>query len=403
MAVQVEHLWKTFQIPHERRTTLFENLVGLMKPKQYETFTVLNDVSFEVEKGECVGIIGDNGSGKSTLLKIVANILRTRRGTVKVKGKMTPFLELGVGFQPELTVRENIGVYGTVMGLSRKEIKRGIDEVIEFAGLEKFEDTKLKNLSSGMQVRLAFSTAIQTDPDVLLVDEVLAVGDMDFQQKCFEVFNRYRKEGVTILFVSHDLNSVRRFCDKTLMLESGQRTDFGDTNEVIDRYIYKIEKNKPNDKDISENEPAQEKKSRWGNNKIEITGVKFIDKNGNENSNFAFGDPITIRIFYESHEEVSHPVFGIVFYNQDTYCYGTTTEFKGYDTRAVCGRGYVDFKAKRLQLIGGKFDVTVAIASSDYSTTYDWHDRLYSFNIHNPTRDLGLFSLDCSWSGSKDA
>ena len=227
MAVQVEHLWKTFQIPHERRTTLFENLMGMMKPKQYETFTVLKDVSFEVDSGECVGIIGDNGSGKSTLLKIIANILRPSKGSVRFSGKMTPFLELGVGFQPDLTMWENVGVYATIMGLSRKEIAERTDDVIDFAGLQKFKDTKLKNLSSGMQVRLAFSTAIQTDPDVLLVDEVLAVGDMEFQQKCFDVFNRYRKEGVTILFVSHDLGSVRRFCDRTLLLGAGEQRAYG--------------------------------------------------------------------------------------------------------------------------------------------------------------------------------
>ncbi|HOV52228.1 MAG TPA: ABC transporter ATP-binding protein, partial [Methanothrix sp.] len=238
MVVKVEHLWKTFQIPHERRTTLFENLMGLMRPNQYETFTVLKDVSFEVNEGECVGIIGDNGSGKSTLLKIIANILRPSRGTVRVEGKMTPFLELGVGFQPDLTVRENIGVYGTVMGLPRKEIRDRTDDVIEFAGLHRFEDTKLKNLSSGMQVRLAFSTAIQTNPDVLLVDEVLAVGDMEFQQKCFDVFNRYRKDGVTILFVSHDLGAVRRFCDRTLLLGGGAQRVFGETEDVLDRYVY---------------------------------------------------------------------------------------------------------------------------------------------------------------------
>jgi len=221
MTVEVEHIWKTFQIPHEKRTTFFENLMGLMRPNNYETFSVLKDISFQVEAGECVGIIGDNGSGKSTMLKIIANILRASRGTVRVKGKMTPFLELGVGFHPDMTARENIGVYGTIMGLSRREINERIDDVIDFAGLHKFEDTKLKNLSSGMQVRLAFSTAIQTDPDNLLVDEVLAVGDMEFQQKCFDVFNRYRKEGVTILFVSHDLGAVRRFCDRTLLLGGG--------------------------------------------------------------------------------------------------------------------------------------------------------------------------------------
>jgi ABC-type polysaccharide/polyol phosphate transport system ATPase subunit len=236
-AVEVKELWKTFQIPHEKRTTLFENLMGLMRPNQYETFTVLRDVSFQVEKGECIGIIGDNGSGKSTLLKIIANILRPSKGKVRVVGKMTPFLELGVGFQPDLTARENVGIYATIMGLPRKDIKEITETVMDFAELQKFQDTKLKNLSSGMQVRLAFSTAIQTNPDVLLVDEVLAVGDIAFQQKCFGVFNRYRKEGVTILFVSHDLSAIKRFCDRTLLLQQGRQVALGETHEVIDRYI----------------------------------------------------------------------------------------------------------------------------------------------------------------------
>jgi lipopolysaccharide transport system ATP-binding protein len=237
-AVEVEHLWKTFKIPHEKRTTIFENLAGFVRPNEYETFEVLKDVSFSVGEGECIGIIGDNGSGKSTLLKVIANILRPSRGKVHVTGRMTPFLELGVGFQPDLTVRENVGIYGTIMGLSNGQIKRRIDDVIDFAGLRKFEDAKLKNLSSGMQVRLAFSTAIQTDPDILLVDEVLAVGDMDFQQKCFEVFNRYRRDGVTILLVSHDLGSIRRFCDKTLLLGGGDQIAFGATSEVLDIYVH---------------------------------------------------------------------------------------------------------------------------------------------------------------------
>jgi ABC-type polysaccharide/polyol phosphate transport system ATPase subunit/SAM-dependent methyltransferase len=238
MAVEIQHLWKTFQIPHERRTTLFENLTGFFRPNSYETITILKDVNLQVERGECIGIVGDNGSGKSTLLKIIANILRPTRGAVKVYGKLTPFLELGVGFQSDLTVRENIRVYATIMGLPQKIISERITEVIKFAGLERFEDMKLKNLSSGMQVRLAFSTAIQTDPAVLLVDEVLAVGDMEFQQKCFDVFNRYRREGVTILFVSHDLDAVRRFCDRTLLLGGGEQRALGETEDVLDKYIY---------------------------------------------------------------------------------------------------------------------------------------------------------------------
>lgn len=396
-AVQVEHLWKTFQIPHEKRTTLFENLVGMMKPRQYETFTVLKDVSFEVDEGECVGIIGDNGSGKSTLLKIIANILRPSKGTVNIKGKMTPFLELGVGFQPDLTVKENIGVYATVMGLSRKEIKDRTNEVIDFAGLEKFEDTKLKNLSSGMQVRLAFSTAIQTDPDVLLVDEVLAVGDMEFQQKCFDVFNRYRKEGVTILFVSHDLGSVRKFCDKTLLLKEGGQLAFGDTDRVIDKYIYKS---------FSENRVEDEKKihmeTEINPKKIEICSATFLDKNQKDNDHFICGDPLIIRIFYKSYEKIHSPIFGIALYHEDINCYGTTTEFKGCDTGLVEGEGYVDFMIDKVPFLAGMVYVTVAVASSDYKIQYDWHDRLYSFSVHNLSRDAGLFLINCQCRVSKN-
>ena len=389
MVIEVEHLWKSFQIPHERRTTLFENIVGMIRPNHYETYTVLKDISFEVDEGECIGIIGDNGSGKSTLLKIIANILRPTKGNVRITGKMTPFLELGVGFQSDLTVQENVGVYAAIMGISKREIKISIDEVIDFAGLANFRDTKLKNLSSGMQVRLAFSTAIQTDPDVLLVDEVLAVGDKEFQQKCFETFSKYKREGVTILLVSHDLGAVRRFCDKTLLLRNGEKEIFSDTNSVIDEYIYRP--------DEAKDQPTGKSDTRWGNKDIEITDVKFIDKNKKYNDNFISSDPLTVRIFYESHERINSPVFGIIFYYQDTYCYGTTTEFKGCDTGLVYGRGYVDFIVEKLPLIAGEFEVTVAVASSDYKTQYDWHNRLYSFNVHNQMRDLGIFSVDGSW------
>lgn len=394
--VEVKNLWKTFQLPQERKTTLFENLSGIMRPNQYKTFTVLRDISFKVEEGDCIGIIGDNGSGKSTLLKIIANILRPTRGSVRINGKITPFLELGVGFQPDLSVQENVRVYGTIMGLSNREIPGRIDEILDFAGLKKFEDTRLKNLSTGMQVRLAFSTAIQTDPNILLVDEVLAVGDMEFQQKCFEVFERFKRDRVTILFVSHDLSAVRRFCDKTLLLGEGRAIELGDTNKIIDKYIYKLD-------DIAGKPAEPEMVTRWGNKKIEIVSVKFIDKNNKENDNFIFGDPITVRIFYQPNERVISPVFGIVFYWQDTYCYGTTTEFKGYDTGILLGKGHIDFKVDRLPLLAGKFDVTVAVASQDYKTQYDWHDRLYSFNVHNPTRELGIFSMDCRWGDLKDA
>jgi lipopolysaccharide transport system ATP-binding protein len=235
-AIIVSHLWKVFRLPHEKRNTLFELLTGTLKDRTYEEFVALKNINFTVKKGEAVGIIGANGSGKSTLLKIITNILRADRGSVEINGKITPFLELGVGFQPDLTVKENVYLYGTVMGL--RDGKIDLDEILNFSGLQQFRAAKLKNLSSGMQVRLAFATAVQTDPDILLLDEVLAVGDIEFQQKCLDIFQRYIKNKKTIVFVSHDLETIRRFCSKALLLSRGEQIAFGDTNDIVDRYIY---------------------------------------------------------------------------------------------------------------------------------------------------------------------
>jgi lipopolysaccharide transport system ATP-binding protein len=234
--VEVEHLHKVFRIPHEKRNTLFETLTGLLRPSAYETFHALKDITFSVEEGEMLGIIGQNGSGKSTLLKILARILVPTEGSVRVKKRVTPFLELGVGFNQDFTAAENIRIYGIIMGLSPREIDDKSDDILEFADLVKFRDTKLRNFSSGMQVRLAFSTAIQTKPQILLLDEVLAVGDQEFQKKCLQELERFKREGVTIIFVSHDLEAVKQYCERTLLLNRGVQVMIGKTDEVVGRY-----------------------------------------------------------------------------------------------------------------------------------------------------------------------
>ena len=234
--IRVSQLNKVFQIPHEKRDTLFAALTGIMRPASYETFPALRDTTFTVEEGEMFGIIGRNGSGKSTLLKILARIMRPTSGSVEVIKTVTPFLELGVGFQYDFSAVENIRMYGIIMGLSQREIEERIDEILEFAGLERFRDAKLKNFSSGMQMRLAFSTAVQTNPQILLLDEVLAVGDQEFQKKCYRVLDRFKNEGVTIIFVSHDLDSVKRHCGRTLLLHEGEQVMIGDTAGVVERY-----------------------------------------------------------------------------------------------------------------------------------------------------------------------
>jgi lipopolysaccharide transport system ATP-binding protein len=234
--IEVTHLHKIFRIPHEKRNTIFQALTGLLKPPSYETFSALQDISFSVEEGEMFGIIGENGSGKSTLLKILSRILIPTGGSVITRKQVTPFLELGVGFNYDFSAAENIRIYGIIMGLTPREIEDKIEEILRFAGLERFRDTKLRNFSSGMYVRLAFSTAIRTDPQILLLDEVLAVGDMEFQKKCLGVLEQFKNEGVTIVFVSHDLESVKKHCGRALLLSHGKQVMLGETRDVVARY-----------------------------------------------------------------------------------------------------------------------------------------------------------------------
>ena len=234
--IKVNNLSKTFKIPLENRYTFKENLVELFRVAKYEKVKALDDVSFEVQEGEFLGIIGLNGSGKSTLLKVLAKILVPDRGVLEIKGKVSPFLELGVGFNMDLTARENVYQNGIILGLSRKQVDERFDKIIEFSELEKFVDTKMKNFSSGMHVRLAFSVAIQVDADILLMDEVLAVGDMHFQQKCFEVFNRYKQEKKTIILVTHDMGSVQRYCTRAIFLSNGKIIKDGNPNKVVEEY-----------------------------------------------------------------------------------------------------------------------------------------------------------------------
>lgn len=404
--IEVENLEKSFRIPHEKKTTLFEALTGIFKPESYEVFHALHNINFDVEEGEFFGIIGENGSGKSTLLKIIAGILYPSSGKVHIRGKITPFLELGVGFQSDMTAVENIKTYGTIMGMSKSDIKSRTDDILEFAGLEKFRDTKLKNFSSGMQVRLAFSTAIQTDPEILLMDEVLAVGDMDFQQKCLDVLNSYRKEGVTIVFVSHDLGSVRRFCDRTLLLHKGEQIALGNTAEVIDKYVYgEQEKNiSEATHNVVESDPAilaedqtSLNNSRWGDQKVEILNVEFYDKFGNLSNRFNSFDVMTIRILYNAHEKVLDPIFGIALYSEKgENLFGTNTELRDIMIDHIEGKGHIDLKIESIPMLSGRFLLTVAIHSRTHDP-YDWHDKLYHLDVIPTGRDAGLFDVPCKW------
>lgn len=235
-SIIVKNLSKTFMIQHERPNSVFSYFSTLHKQKSVEKLTILKDISFSIKKGETVGIIGLNGCGKSTLLKILTKIYRQDSGTVQINGKITPFLELGTGLNGELTARENIIIYGIILGLSKKQMLGKIDEIAKFGEIRNFLDTKLKNFSAGMNARLAFSTAIHVEPDIMLIDEVLSVGDLSFQKKCTDVFLDFKKKRKTILFVSHSIQQIKSLSDRVLWLHEGKVKEFGDPDSIINDY-----------------------------------------------------------------------------------------------------------------------------------------------------------------------
>ena len=247
--IEVRDVYKTFQIPHEVHTTLAERVISMLRPISYERLEALNGVSLTVESGEFVGLIGRNGSGKSTLLKLVAGLLVPDSGTCRIRGSMCELLELGLGFNPELTVRENVALYASILGYPRRELDKRIEGAIRFASLERFKDVKLKSLSTGMHIRLGFATALQADSDILLLDEVLAVGDGEFQEKCLETFSDLKARGKTMVLVSHDLDQVERFCDRVILFEHGEVIDTGVPRTIISRYESRLSDVRRKDKE----------------------------------------------------------------------------------------------------------------------------------------------------------
>jgi ABC-type polysaccharide/polyol phosphate transport system ATPase subunit len=313
--VVVRGVSKSFQHPNERIHTLKEHAVRPFRRRGTERFEALHDVSFSVKQGEFFGIVGRNGSGKSTLLKCMAGIYGVDRGEIEIGGRLSTFIELGVGFNPDLAARDNVILNGIMLGLTPREARARFDAVIEFAELEDFVDLKLKNYSSGMQVRLAFSVMIQVDADVLLIDEVLAVGDAAFQQKCFDVFYRLKDEGKTILFVTHDMPAVQRFCDRAVLLERGVVRLVGDPERVANHYV---EVNFGRDRlaDEDEPEPLEQVQERFGSGAAEILEAWFEDEHGERTATLPHGVNCSVHMRIRFHETFEYPSVAILLENE---------------------------------------------------------------------------------------
>jgi ABC-type polysaccharide/polyol phosphate transport system ATPase subunit len=311
-AVVVRGVSKTFRIPHLQVHTLKERALHPFRFHEFDELRAVQDVSFEIQQGEMFGIVGRNGSGKSTLLKCLAGIYRvddTDRAELAVRGRLSPFIELGVGFNPDLTAHDNVIINAIMLGLTRKEARERFDEIIAFAELGEFLELKLKNYSSGMYVRLAFSVAVQVDADVLLIDEVLAVGDSAFQQKCFDQFHRLRAEGKTIVFVTHDMGAVSRYCDRAMLMERGQIVCMGDPNRVAREYHELNFGRRP--------EAAREgDEQRYGDRGAEILDAWIEDENGKRTGAVAQREPFSLCMEIAFHEDLQDPIFGFRLMNE---------------------------------------------------------------------------------------
>jgi ABC-2 type transport system ATP-binding protein len=373
VAIAVEHVSKDFVLPHEKVTSIKSAFTGIYKQKNKsrEVQHALKDISFSVKKGEFFGIVGRNGSGKSTMLKILANIYQPTKGTIATHGKLVPFIELGVGFNPELSGRANVYLNGAMLGFSRKEIDAMYNDIVSFAELERFMDQKLKNYSSGMQVRLAFSMATRSEADILLVDEVLAVGDADFQRKCFSYFRTLKRNKKTVVFVSHDMSSVRQYCDRAILIENSQLIKAGTADEVATEYsrMFSAEHT-----DIASQDDGGK---RWGNGRAKIKKVITLPEQID-----ASNPTMTVRATIEVTEKMSNLILGFVIKG------ATGDEVTGTNTKLqkVVTGDWVPGQKRTVQwelpniFSDGEYVVDIAVIEEDGLTVCDWWESARKFS-----------------------
>lgn len=396
IAIKVDHVTKTFRLPHEKQASIKGAIINFFRGgnRSYETQLALENVSFEIKKGEFFGIVGRNGSGKSTLLKLLAGIYSPTKGYIHVEGKLTPFIELGVGFNPELTGRENVFLNGALLGFSHKEMDVMYDDIVEFAELEKFMDQKLKNYSSGMQVRLAFSIAIRAKSDILLVDEVLAVGDVTFQEKCFEIFRDLKKQGRTIVFVSHDLAGLREFCDRAVLIDLGKQVEIGDTEQIIMNY----ETLMAEDRDMSV--IADAKAARPGTGQYRIKKVEVLDAAGKTTTAVKEGSRFTINVKYKQKQPVDELVCGISIDDPNglSILGPNTKEAKFRLTQdQLKGGESIQAVFDANVLAPGNYTVTVGLFDAKTNSPYDYFTRAAAFKIIGKARH-GKITVRPNWS-----
>lgn len=414
-AIEVKDVKKKFRVYFDKGNQLKERLLFRSR-NRYEDRWVLNGISFNVKKGEAVGLIGHNGCGKSTTLKLLTRIMYPTEGTIELSGRVSSLIELGAGFHPDMSGRENIYTNASIFGLTKKEIDERMDDIVEFSEMEQFLDNPVRTYSSGMYMRLAFSVAINVNADILLIDEILAVGDINFQAKCFNKLKEIKAQGTTIVIVSHSLGQIEQICDRTIWIDGGKIKADGKPRDVHPEYmdfmgqkrqvIAEKENARKEEKsgkkagergEDAESGESGEDKKRWGNGHARINKVRLLDEEGKSQSAFATGSPITIEMDYSVRQKVEDAVFGIGIFNQNgQQVYGTNTRIDQMDEFALEKDGTMSVHLDQVNLLPGIYLLDIAI-ESQVGVPVDYFREAYTFEMYSQIGDVGIVRLNHQW------
>jgi ABC-2 type transport system ATP-binding protein len=410
-AIEVNHITKSFKVYLDKGSTLKEKVL-FRNRRKYDSRQVLNGISFNIKKGEAVGLIGANGCGKSTLLKLLSQIMYPDSGSIVMQGRVSSLIELGAGFHPDMSGKQNIYTNASIFGLTRKEIDRRLEEIISFSELEAYIDNPVRTYSSGMYMRLAFSVAINVDADILLIDEILAVGDANFQAKCFNKLREIKSNGTTIVIVSHSLGQIEQICERSIWIQNGKIRASGIPYDVHPQYLEfmgnrslpqekkETEERAQNGDGKSKPDIATETKTlprRWGNGKARITSIKLLTKDNIEKQIFSTGDDVYLQVDYDVIEEVKDADFGIgIFRGDGLRCYGTNTKIEQFPVFHLKQSGQMRLLLQNIPLLPGEYWLDIAI-ESERTIPVDYWSKAYKFQIFSIIEDVGISRINHKW------
>ncbi len=409
--IKVENVHKKFRVYYDKGQTFKEKLL-FRNRNRHEDRWVLRGIDFEVEKGEAIGLIGENGSGKSTMLKLMTKIMYPDEGKIEIQGRISSLIELGAGFHPDMSGRENIYTNAAIFGLTRKEIDKRLQTIIDFSELQEFIDNPVRTYSSGMYMRLAFAVAINVDADVLLIDEILAVGDANFQSKCFNKLREIKANGTTIVIVSHALGQIEQICERTVWIDQGKVRMIGSPFEVHPCYMQWMgekahgqhvmhapenEGKEPEQAEQAPQEQAPQQENRWGSGEVRITSVQLIGADGTPKDVFSTGEQMQVFLSYTCHKDVQAPVVGIgIFRNDGVNCYGTNTLIDQIPHVELQPEGYICCMIDANNLLEGEYTLDVSIHAED-GFAYDYFKRAVQFRMYSEIRDTGIMRMPHRW------